>query len=133
MKGITPVIAVILLLLITISMVGFAFVWFTRLTETATESVSGELNATTSALAKKIQIDNAAGTSLSLRNIGTQTVEAGQLAFFVNGVSVTCTFGAGVTSVPPNTVRACTLSTSCSAGSRMRVTAPAGPDEVTCQ
>ncbi len=130
MKGITPVIAVILLLLITISMIGFAFVWFTRLAQTAQESISGELNATTGAIAKKIRIDNVAGTSLALRNTGTQTIQPSEVGFFINGVAVTCS---GLGAIPPSNVGACVLSSACAVGSRMRVTAPAGPDEVTCR
>jgi flagellin-like protein len=132
MKGITPVIAVILLLLITISMVGFAFVWFTRLSQTAQEGVSGELNQTTGQLAKRIRIDNAAGTSLSLRNIGTQAVQASEIGYFINGAAATCAPVGGWTSINVNSVASCTLSAPCNAPSRLRVTAPAGPDEATC-
>ena len=133
MKGITPVIAVILLLLITISMVGFAFVWFTRLTQTATESISGQQEQLTDELAKHVRIDNVAGTALALRSTGTKTVQTSELGFFIDGVAKTCTFSAGVTSIAPSTVASCTLATACGAGSRMRVTAPARPDETICK
>jgi flagellin-like protein len=129
MKGITPVIAVILLLLITISMVGFAFVWFTRLAQTAQEAVSGQQNATIDPLSKRVTIDNVGGASLTLRNRGTRTVEASELGFYINNSAVTCT---GLSPIQPNAIGTCTLSVVCGTGARMRITAPAGPDEVTC-
>lgn len=138
MKGITPVIAVILLLLITISMVGFAFVWFTRLSDEAQRSISEQQNATTSAIAKKIKIDNLGGipqTALALRNIGTLTIDKNELGFFVGGISATCASvePSGWTKIDPSSVATCTLSTACATGQRLRVTAPAGPDEIVCR
>ena len=129
MKGVTPIIAIILLLLITISMVGFAFVWFTSIAESSTEAVGGQLEATTEQIAKKIRIDNIAGTSLALRATGTATIELGELGFFIDGVAVNCI---GFANIAPNSVGICTLDSACNIGSRLRVSAPGGPDEVTC-
>ncbi len=56
-KGITPVIATILLLLITISMVGFAFVFFQRTTQTAARSGEEQLNQTTGQITTLFSID----------------------------------------------------------------------------
>ena len=128
MKGITPVIAVILLMLISISMIGFAAIWFTRLAESSQSSVTSGLNSTTSALAKKVRIDNVAGTSLAVRNVGSQTVAPSELSFYVNNVAVTC----NITAVQPNAIGACTLSSSCASGATMKVSAPGGSDSVTC-
>ncbi len=129
MRGITPVIAVILLMLITISMVGFAFVWFTRLAESATSTVGNETESLAQNLAKKISIDNVEGTSLALRNRGTATVQPEEIGFFIDGASVTC---AGLSAISPGAIGTCTLSSACNAGSTMRITTPAGADEVRC-
>ena len=128
MKGITPVIAVILLMLISISMIGFAAIWFSRLAESSESSVNSGLNSTTSAIAKKLRIDNAAGTSLSVRNIGSQTVSPSEMSFYINGAAVTC----NITSVQPNAIGTCTLSSSCASGNTLKVSAPGGSDSVTC-
>ena len=58
MKGITPVVAIILLLLITISMVGFAFVWFTRIGELTTQQTQTQLQSQLDAAAQKVRIDS---------------------------------------------------------------------------
>ena len=129
MKGITPVIAVILLLLITISMVGFAFVWFTRLSATAQEQIDLQQNATTGAIAKKIRIDNAAGTAVTLRNIGTATVTPAEIGFFVNNVAATCPVASNI---PPGGIATCTLTASCT-GSQLKISAPGGSDQVVCK
>ena len=44
MKGLSDVIAVILLLLITIAIIGFAFVFFTKLSSTATNATQQQLD-----------------------------------------------------------------------------------------
>lgn len=62
MRGITPVIAIILLLLITISMVGFAFMFFTRTAQTSAESGEEQLRQ---------QLQQAGG-QFSIEGISTQ-------------------------------------------------------------
>ena len=76
MKGITPVIAVILLLLITVAMVGFAFVWFTQITRSTTDIVGKDVNSTIVRQAQKISIDNVNNITriITIRNIGSQPI-----------------------------------------------------------
>ena len=132
MKGITPVIAIILLLLITISMVGFAFVWFQRVAQTATENTDTQLQAQLTQQSQKIRIESAAGTSVSLRNTGSQSIPVGSVAIFVNGTvrtSGSCPSGA----IAPGSVFSCTSTAGlCSGSSTVRVTAPGNADQITC-
>ena len=120
MKGITPIIAIILLLLITISMVGFTFLWFGRLQEQLTSSISNETSQSlreqgTSARIEVIDAAPGGGASASnysgtfvLRNTGTQVLQLSEVSVFVNStILVTCGWGGG-TQVPPNGVATCT-------------------------
>jgi flagellin-like protein len=93
MKGITPVIAIILLLLITISMVGFAFVWFSRVTQSATTSGTNQMN-TLSTNAQKMAtletvIPGAVGVArIYIRVTGTSAMTNTNAAPFGGDVSV---------------------------------------------
>src|SRR3989338_7172640 len=89
MKGITPVIAIILLLLITISMVGFAFVWFQRVASTATQATDEQLTAQLNKQAQQIKLEGASGTTVTLRSNGNVALPVGSIVLFVNGSSAT--------------------------------------------
>lgn len=130
-KGITPVIAIILLLLITISMVGFAFVWFSRVATISAERAENQTLEQFSAQEKKIRIDNAKGTSASIRNIGSRAIAVAEMAAFVDDVSVTLSGCTG--SIQPGAVVICTLSTSCDSPERLKMTAPGNQDIVVCK
>ncbi len=81
-KGITPVIAIILLLLITISMVGFAYVWFNRVLTSTTEKTSKQLDNQLDQQAKTIRIDNIGNQTINIRNTGSVTVLATDLSIY---------------------------------------------------
>ncbi len=133
MKGITPVIAIILLLLITIAMVGFAFVWFSRVATTSGTNIESQLNTTFGASGKKVGIDaiSAAAAAVSIRNTGSATIAAGEIAVYAGGSVVVCTPALG--SLAPGAVATCDWSAgSCTSGTVIRVTAPGGSDETTC-
>lgn len=128
MKGITPVIAVILLMLITISMVGFAFVWFSRIAITAQNATEAQLQNVLNQQAQIIRIDSLGGGSVVVRNVGTQAIPGTQIQVYVNGVirSGACP---GTTLAPGATI---SCSATCSSGSRIRVTSPGNLDESIC-
>jgi flagellin-like protein len=128
LKGITPVIAIILLLLITISMVGFAFIWFQRVQSTMTNSTESELQQQLNKQGQKLTIDNVAATSVTFRSSGTASVGMGSVGIYVDNVAVTLS-GTGCTgadSLAPAAIRTCTISASCDAGSSLKVTSPGG-------
>ena len=130
MKGITPVIAIILLLLITISMVGFAFVWFQRVAQTATDSTDTQLQQQLAQQAEKIRIESGAGTSVTLRNTGSQALPVGSVALFVNNAQSTNSCPGS--SQAAGAVFTCTLSSSCASGNTLKATAPGNTDQITC-
>ncbi|MBI2578391.1 MAG: hypothetical protein HYW26_01640 [Candidatus Aenigmarchaeota archaeon] len=131
-KGITPVIAIILLLLITISMVGFAFVWFTRVSQISSERTESQLTEQLTQQEKKIRIDNAKSNTVTLRNIGTKDVASSELGFFVDDAQASLTSGCATLTV--GEVETCTISVSCVAGTgKIKVTAPGNQDVVICK
>ncbi len=144
MKGITPVIAIILLLLITVAMVGFALVWFQRFV-TATGSQT-EQNLQTqldqqSKLISIVNINNGGPASIvSVKNIGTRTISLTELAMFIDSARVDidsttgCTDAGGtpLTVIATGTTIDCTLDNLCDAGSRLKITAPGNFDETIC-
>ncbi len=128
-KGITPVIATILLLLITIAIVGVSMVFFTRTVSTSTGAGDEQLKITTEQASKMLRIDNAAGTSVTIRNMGTQSIAQSELSVFVDNSLSTCTW----TGLPvaKDGSATCTLGSSCT-GKKVKVAGPAGSDELTC-
>lgn len=131
MKGISPVIAVVLLLMITISLVAFAYIFFMRLTGGAMNETTSQQEALRQQQGKRIAIDGVSGNAITLRNIGTYPVGVTEISVFVNGVITTLNCGA-ITTINPGTVLTCTLATSCSAGGRVRVVSPGVTDESPC-
>lgn len=129
MKGITPVIAIILLLLITISMVGFAFIWFQRVQGTITNETETQLNNQFNQQAQKISIDNAHLTQVVIRNIGTATIQGSAISVYLGGVVQTSPCSG---SVAPGATITCTI-TSCSVGQAVKATSPGNTDEVLCE
>ena len=137
-KGITPVIAVILLLLITISMVGFAFTWFSRVAQTATEQTEKQLESDLARQGKKVAIDNlqpstelAAG-SVSVRNIGTSNIVAGDVKLYINNVAQE---GCNNLILAAGAIGSCAITANTcndASGLSARVTSPGNQDQVTC-
>ena len=91
MKGITPVISIILLMLITISMVGFAFVFFGGFSESTSESGESMLSSQISQAATTFRLDNYNENYTVIRNIGSETMPISNILFFVNDVKVDIT------------------------------------------
>ena len=134
MKGITPVVAIILLLMITISMVGFAFVWFNQMLSTVTSDVEDQVTSDVDKMNQKIDIINIAPdeVTVSIRNIGSVGIEDTQLAFFIGvgttsgGAPVDCAFSSSPYNIGPGSVATCTLADNCGdvANEKLKVTAP---------
>lgn len=76
MKGITPVIAVILLLLITISIVGIAFTFFQRTTQAATQSGEQQLEQQINLVSGRLVIESVTPSAVYLRNVGARDVSS---------------------------------------------------------
>ncbi|MFH0832194.1 MAG: archaellin/type IV pilin N-terminal domain-containing protein [Candidatus Aenigmatarchaeota archaeon] len=134
MKGITPVVATILLLLVTISMVGFAFIWFNRVMGSATESIANQTDTETSKMQMKVKIDNInkASDIVYIRNDGSRSIETSRIIVYVDGTTLaTCTWSS--TTVVPNEVVSCTVTTpDISSCSTIKATSPGTGDTLSC-
>jgi flagellin-like protein len=86
MKGISAVIAVILLLLITISITGVAFIFFSRTQQSVQNATEQQLQHQTSLFGTQFVIDAAGPGFVYLRNLGTVTLS--NLAVYSNNVKV---------------------------------------------
>lgn len=136
-KGITDIIAVVLLLMITISMVAFAWVWFSRSIGTITNKTDTSLDTKLNSGAQTIMIENIDKTSspnrLSIRNTGTQNINTSYITIFIDSVAQSCTtWSTGVGTMSPGTVATCTAGLNLAGCSLVRVSAPGNTDEFGC-
>lgn len=84
MRGITPVVALIVLVLITISIVGLVFTMLNRITQTTGEAAQQQaVQASTFATFK---IEGVYGNQVYVRNLGKTNLS--NLTFYVNGVQI---------------------------------------------
>lgn len=88
-KGITPIVATILLLLVTISIVGFSLIFFSRVTQTAGEAGQEQLQQQIITIGEQFSIVNNDKNKIYLRNDGTGSLS--NLNFFVNNIKVDAT------------------------------------------
>ena len=129
MKGITPVIAIVLLLMITITLVGFAFIWFQSTFQQITATVTRQIDQQTTAIGKMVRIDSITIDSIAIRNVGSQNIAANEIAVFVDDEKQTY--------ILPNDiivgkVVSYTLNTPCTSSKTVKVTSPGGSDKTTC-
>ncbi len=146
MKGITPVISVILLLLVTIAIVGFATGFFQRILGAAGTSADEQLSATATQLGQTIKIDIAKGglqiggvagapldSQIAIRSTGPKSVPLKSIAVFVANNLVTCN---GWTSgeLAPGGTSVCTVNDNDCTGKEVKASAPGGnaPETVKC-
>ncbi len=133
-KGITPVIATILLLIITIAIVGYSFGFFQKLFGAAANVTSTGLEDLTKNIRQAITIDGVSGTTVVLRNSGNPPINSTVLGFYVDNALKTCTFGPATDGIIINSsgLATCTLTASCSSGGTLKVTTAAFSDTRTC-
>ncbi|MBI4896476.1 MAG: hypothetical protein HY832_02910 [Candidatus Aenigmarchaeota archaeon] len=89
-KGISSVVAVILLLAITISLIGFTFFWFSRITQMTANSTEQQLIEQqhkiyigVSLLSVVNNTEEGSDIKVTLRNTGSQSIRPTDLAFVV--------------------------------------------------
>ncbi len=98
-KGITPVIAMILLILIVVALGGVFAAWTTRTWESLGESGEAQVGAVTETLSNSITIDNVDcnGQIVYVRNTGTGYLNCTEIGLYVDSA-------VGVYSCSPFTV-----------------------------
>src|SRR3990167_2206605 len=123
MKGITPVIAIVLLLMITIALVGFAFIWFQSTFQTTTSTASSQIDQQTTAFGKTtiieaVGVPNSGIQSISIRNTGNSDIDINYVSagvggkyYFKSGLAVfrdgnfVCVNDISITKIPTGAVK----------------------------
>lgn len=129
-KGITPVVAIILLLLITVAIIGFAFGFFQRSFATSAQQTQQETERLTQTTGQTFRIDNAAGDAVVVRNTGSGSLNTATLSVYAADAIQACTWSAG--NITAAGIGTCTLGSSC-AGKQVRVVGISGEDSISCK
>lgn len=91
MKGITPVIAIILLLLITISIIGFTAGFFQSTVKTSGEQAQQGAEQQASKIQQMVEIVSVAGDKVTVKNVGTQAISGSVITILAGDVPVVAT------------------------------------------
>ncbi|RLJ02860.1 MAG: hypothetical protein DRP11_02485 [Candidatus Aenigmatarchaeota archaeon] len=142
-KGITPVIAMILLLLIVVSLAGGFMIWINSTWGTLQNRATEDITTQIQQQQKKIRIENCDinNEQVVIRNMGSADINATlvggspqDLTIYYNGALVTNpTITPAI--IPPNTIATVDLSVAgynLVTGDKVRIVAPANEDVVTC-
>ena len=105
-KGITPVIALILLLVITIVIVGFSFTIFQGIVSSGGSAVENAQEETTSRLGQVATIESVSGNTIYIRNRGSGAIDPSTLALYAGSTLVPVTGGANI---PPGEIGGVTV------------------------
>jgi flagellin-like protein len=132
MKGITPVISIVLLVLIAVTIVGFVFLFLSRAVSTGTNATGTQLQAQQQIMQKTVAVVNINGDQISVTNTGSETVyPSSEVTFYVDGVMRSCeSWTSG--SIAPRETATCDLNVTCSSGSVLKVVSPGWSEEHTC-
>ncbi len=110
MKGIDAAVATILLLMITISLVGFAFVWFNRLSKSVAKNIENQTLQNINTQAIRVMIVSAKDTNVAVTNTGSVPIPANSLSIVMNGRVI----GQNSAEIAPSGTASIGLSESCS-------------------
>ncbi|MBI4019533.1 MAG: type IV pilin [Candidatus Aenigmarchaeota archaeon] len=105
MKGISPVIAIILLLLITISIIGFTSVFFQQTVQTSGEQAQESLNERSDTLLQTAEIIDATNNKVTIKNVGGAPISIDNVKIFLDGEPVTATPIDGASDIAPGAVK----------------------------
>ncbi len=132
-KGITPVIAVVLLLMITVALIGFAFIWFQGVWTSVAESTESNIESEVNRMTQTVKIDtvNVAGDVIYIRATGSSNIDVADITVYVGADAssltlVTCDWPGDpdITSIAAKAVEGCTITTDIQSGDTVKVTSP---------
>jgi flagellin-like protein len=130
-KGITPVIAIILLLLITIAVIGFATGFFQSLVDTTSQQTTDATDTVTGNIQKTVSIEATSANSITIKNSGLIAIADGDLTFLVAGADVTGTCTGITYPLSPGQAATCGGIT-CTADAEVKISAPGNSPTKTC-
>jgi FlaG/FlaF family flagellin (archaellin) len=140
MKGISTILAMILIVIIVVALIGMTYTFAVGLFSTTSNATQQQTNQVTSNMGKTVAIASVkcnAGNNyqFTLRNTGANAISGGELSAFIDGTMLTVNYGTGLTT-GQITQFTSTAPVAGAAGTphTLRVSAPAGEVEaqVTC-
>jgi parallel beta-helix repeat protein len=117
MKGVSTVIAIILILMITVAMAALAYLWFTGVFETLTETGQEQVEETTIKLGSSIAIESVKGDNVYVRNTGKYNVT--EIVLYIDDVLTEATVPE---TIEPGKVGAITLTVTITGEHRVKIT-----------
>lgn len=129
-KGITPVVAMIMLMLIVVSLAGGFLLWVNRTWSKLGEKGTEEIGQVTEKIGVKFSIDNVnpgADSDITLRNNGKSELETDSLTVYGAGNKKTCSWSSST--ISPDSVETCTISGYDCSGDSIKVTGPGGAED----
>jgi uncharacterized protein YpmB len=121
MQGISTIIVTILLLMISVSLASFGYIFFTQVMSSTTQAGTEAIEQVSTSLLAGMKIDSISTNSVYVRNTGK--VNLTQFAVFVNDALVS---SSAPSSVLPGDVATITLSSSLNSGDVVKVTSGQG-------
>lgn len=91
MKGVSAVISIILILMITVALAAMAYVWFTSVFETITKGAGEAAAGTQTAIGTQFSIESAKNLTadkitVTIRNTGKENIDMTNIAAYVDNV-----------------------------------------------
>lgn len=104
MKGLTPIIAIVLLLMIVISLGGGVYFIFIKIHKSIEEEGKKQVNATTGRMFTKLKIDafDPETGDVYIRNIGSETVSKDEITIYIDDQPVNVIYSEDI---PPDKVK----------------------------
>lgn len=101
MKGVSEIIAIVLILMITISIAALAYTWFSGIFTEIMDAAGSLLTKSSKTMATQFKVDNALYVAsdniiyASIRNTGNQNFDASKTLFYIRGIpggfsNITC-------------------------------------------
>jgi len=125
-KAITPIIAIVLMMMLAVSMSSMAYVFLTRVQTTVGEGVQNRTESMLREIGTDIRIDNVVSDKIYIRNTGSVDITNKTLALYVDKVLTNFTLS---DTIKPGSVGTLVLDTPISSGSHtIKVTAGGSSD-----
>lgn len=90
-KGITAVVAIVLLLMMTVGAAGMAYVFMSGLQQKTQESASGGIESLTESTSSCISVDSVYGNKVYLKNCGNGVITGNSLLVYMDGAPINAT------------------------------------------
>jgi len=129
MKGISTIIATVLLVIIVVAIVGLTYTFSVTLFQQTTGGATNQTQQIVTSLGQQIRIESVAGNIVSVRSVGYQPVNLSNLGVFLNDAKAN--FIPKPTVLSPNTIGSIAITDFVKAGDKVKLVSGAGTVEGT--